>query len=329
MIGRRDFITLLGGAAAWPVSATAQQPTRLRRIGVLMTLAADDPEAQARNAAMLQGLSELGWTIGRNVQIDYRWGVGDPDRYRREAAELIELAPDVILTSGAAGTGALQRVTQTVPVVFVQVTDPVGAGYVASLSQPGGNMTGFTLFEYSTSGKWLELLKQIAPSVTRVAVLRDPSSTTGMGQFAAIQSIAQPLGVELSPVDLRDPGGIERSVEAFARRPNGGLIATSGAYAILQRDLIIMLAARHRLPAIYSYRFFVTSGGLISYGTDSIDPFRRSAGYIDRILRGEKPADLPVQAPTRYETVLNLKTAKALGLNVSPDILVRADEVIE
>jgi putative ABC transport system substrate-binding protein len=327
---RREFITLAGGATAmWPTAARAQQSNRMRRIGALMTLAADDPEAQARNAAFLQGLSELGWTVGRNVQIDYRWGTGDPERYRRQAAELIALAPDVILTNGAAGTGAMQQATQTVPVVFVQVTDPVGAGYVAGLSRPGGNMTGFTLFEYSTSGKWLELLKQIAPNVTRVAVLRDPTTATGLGQFAAIQSVAQPLGVVLSPVGLRDAAEIERAITALARAPNSGLIITSGAFAILHRDLIVALAARHRLPAIYSLRFFVTGGGLISYGTDSIEPYRLAAGYIDRILKGEKPADLPVQAPVKYETVLNMKTAKALGLDVPPTVLVRADEVIE
>jgi putative ABC transport system substrate-binding protein len=326
---RREFITLLGGAAAWPVAARAQQPERMRRIGVLMTLAADDPEAQARNAAFLQALSELGWTVGRNVQIDYRWGVGGTDRYRSRAAELVALAPDVILTSGAAGMGAMQQVTQTMPVVFVQVTDPVGAGYVASLSRPGGNATGFTLFEYSTSGKWLELLKQIAPRVTRVAVLRDPTAATGLGQFAAIQSVAQSLGVELTPVGLRDAGEIERSLAVFGSGSNGGLIVTSGAYGILHRNLIITLAARHRLPAVYSYRFFVAGGGLISYGTDTIDPFRRAAGYVDRILKGEKPGDLPVQAPTKFELVINLKTAKALGLDVSPSLQMGASEVIE
>ena len=327
---RRDLITLLGRAAvAWPLAARAQQPERPRRIGVLMTLAADDPEAQARNAAFLQALSELGWTVGRNVQIDYRWGVADADRYRSRAAELVALAPDVILTNGAAGMAALQQVTQTMPVVFVQVTDPVGAGYVASLARPGGNATGFTLFEYSTSGKWLELLKQIAPGVTRVAVLRDPTAATGLGQFAAIQSVAQSLGVELTPVGLRNADEIERSLAAFGSGSNGGLIVTSGAYAILHRDLIIKLAARHRLPAVYSYRFFVTGGGLISYGTDTIDPFRHAAGYVDRILKGAKPGDLPVEQPTKFDLVINLKTAKALGLAVPPSLLAIADEVIE
>jgi putative ABC transport system substrate-binding protein len=327
---RREFITVLGGAAAaWPLYARAQQGDRMRRIGVLMSLTAEDPEGQVRLTAFLQGLQQLGWTDGRNVRIDTRWGAGDADRSRRYAAELIALAPDVILASGTSTMGPLLRATRTVPIVFTQVTDPVGAGFVDSLARPGGNATGFTLSEYGISGKWLELLKEIAPRVTRVAVLRDPDMAAGSGQLGAIQSVAPSFGVELSPVNVRDAPEIERAVAAFARSPNGGLIVSASGLAIVHRDLIITLAARHRLPAVYFARYFVTGGGLISYGSDNIDPHRRAAGYVDRILKGEKPADLPVQAPTKYELVINLKTAKALGIEVPPMLLARADEVIE
>ena len=330
MIGRREFITLLGGAAAaWPLAARAQQPTRMRRIGVLMTLAADDAEAMARLAAFLQELQQLGWTDNRNVHIDYRWGAGEHERIRRHAAELVALAPEVILANGTAGVGPLLQATRTVPIVFVQVSDPVGAGYVASLARPGGNATGFTLFEYGMSGKLLELLKQIAPSVTRAVVLRDPTQPTGIAQLAAMHSVAPSLGVEVSPVGLRDPDEIERGVAAFARGANGGLIVTAGLLSLVHRDPIIALAARHRLPAVYPYRIFVANGGLMSYGTDSTDSYRRAAGYVDRILKGEKPADLPVQQPTKFDLVINLKTAKALDLEVPPTLLARADEVIE
>ena len=327
---RRDFITMLGGAAAaWPLAARAQQPERMRRIGVLTTLAADDAEAMARLAAFLQALQQLGWTDNRNVHIDYRWGAGEPERIRRNAAEMAALAPDVILANGTAGVGPLLQATRTVPIVFVQVSDPVGAGYVASLARPGGNATGFTLFEYGTSGKWLELLKQIAPSVTRAVVLRDPTQPTGIAQLAAMHSVAPSLGVEVSPIGLRDPDEIERGVAAFARGANGGLIVTAGALSLVHRDLIIALAARHRLPAVYPYRIFVASGGLMSYGTDSTDSYRRAAGYVDRILKGEKAADLPVQQPTKFDLVINLKAAKALGIDIPDKLLALADEVIE
>jgi putative ABC transport system substrate-binding protein len=327
---RRTFITLLGGAAAWPLAARAQQGERVRRIGVLMASAADDLENQARMAAFLQGLAQLGWTEGRNVRIDTRWATTNADDLRRHAAELAALAPDVLVAAtGTATVAPLLQATRTVPIVFVQVTDPVGAGLVESLARPGGNATGFALFEYSTSGKWLELLKQIAPGVTRVAVLRDQASQTGLGQFAAIQSAAPPLGIELRPVGVRDAGEIERRITALAQTSNGGLIATTGAYVLVHRELILALAARHRLPAVYPYRSLVTDGGLISYAPDTIDPYRRAAGYVDRILKGEKPADLPVQAPVKYELVINLKTAKALGLDVPATVLARADEVIE
>jgi len=328
---RRDFITLLGGAAAvWPLAVRAQQAgERMRRIGVLTTLAADDEEAMARLAAFLQALQQLGWTGNRNVHIDYRWGAGEPERIRRHAAELAALAPEVILANGTAGVGPLLQATRTVPIVFVQVSDPVGAGYIASLARPGGNATGFTLFEYGTSGKWLELLKQIAPSVTRAVVLRDPTQPTGIAQLAAMHSVAPSLGVEVSPIGLRDPDEIERGVAAFARGANGGLIVTAGALSLVHRDLIIALAARHRLPAVYPYRIFVASGGLMSYGTDSTDSYRRAAGYVDRILKGEKAADLPVQQPTKFDLVINLKAAKALDLDVPATLLATADEVIE
>ena len=327
---RREFITLLGGAAAaWPLAARAQQGERMRRIGVLLPAAADDPEFQARVGAFLQGLAQLGWTIGRNVRIDTRWATTNAADIRRHAAELAALAPDVILAHGASTVGPLLQATRTVPIVFPVVGDPVGAGFVDSLARPGGNATGFMTFEYSLSGKWLELLKQIAPGVTRVAVLRDPAIASGTGQFGAIQAVAPSLRVEVSPVNVRDAGEIERAVAAFARSSNGGLIVTASALAALHRDLIITLAARHKLPAVYYERYFVAAGGLISYGPDYVDQYRRAAGYVDRILKGEKPADLPVQAPTKYELVINLKTAKALGLDVPPTLLARADEVIE
>jgi ABC-type uncharacterized transport system substrate-binding protein len=328
-IGRRDFITLLGGAAAvWPLAASAQQPGGMRRIGVLMNSTADDAVSQDRLTAFVQGLQELGWTVGRNLQIDYRWGAGNVERYRTFAAELVALTPDILVTVGAPAVEALQRATRTVPIVFISVTDPVGGGLVASLARPGGNTTGFTLSEYGLSGKWLELLKEIAPRVMRAAVLRDPVAV-GIGQFAAIQAVAPSLQVELSPVDVRDAGEIERAVTAFADRPNGALIVTASAFTMIHRELIIALARRHQLPAVYAYRYFVTSGGLISYGPDPIDPYRLAAGYVDRILKGEKPADLPVQFPTRYMLVINLKTAKAIGLDVPATLLARADEVIE
>jgi putative tryptophan/tyrosine transport system substrate-binding protein len=326
---RREFIAGLGSAAAWPVVARAQQGDRVRRIGVLSSIPADEPEATARTAAFLQTLQELGWTDGRNVRVDIRWGIGDPERTRRYIAELLALAPDVILTNGSVGVVPLQQATRTVPIVFVFVTDPVGAGLVESLARPGGNATGFTLFEYSRSGKWLELLKQIAPAVTRAAVLRDPTSTTGLGQFAAIQSAASFLGMELRPIDVRNAGEIERAVTTFAQAPNGGLVLGNTQFAFFHRELIIGLAARHRLPAVYPYRSLVVSGGLVSYGTDAIDQYRKAAGYVDRILRGEKPADLPVQAPTKYEFVINLKTARALGLTIPETLLATANEVIQ
>jgi putative ABC transport system substrate-binding protein len=327
---RREFITLLGGAAAaWPLAAQAQQSERKRRVGVLMGQAADDAEGQERIAAFEQGLQQSGWTNGRNLQIDYRRGAGETNSTRRYADELVALAPDVILASGGTVVGPLLQATRSVPIVFTQTPDPVAAGFVASLARPGGNATGFTTSEYGTSGKWLELLKEIAPGVTRVAVLRDPTIPAGIGQFASIQSVAPSFGVELSPLDVRDASEIERDVTAFARGLNRGLIVTSSGLAAVHRQLIITLAARYQLPAIYSYRYFATGGGLLSYGPDPIDQYRRAAGYVDRILKGEKPADLPVQAPTKYELAINLKTAKALGLTVPPSLLARADEVIE
>ena len=326
---RREFITLLGGAAAWPLAARAQQSERMRRIGVLMPFAADDPEGQARIAALLQELQPLGWTVGRNVRIDYRWSAGDAVNMRKYAAELVALAPDVILTSGAAGAAPLLQATRTVPIVFVLVADPVGAGFVDSLARPGGNATGFTAVEYGFSGKWLELVKQIAPAVTRVAVIRDPAITAGIGMFGAIQSMAPSLGMEVSPVNVRDAGEIERAIATFARSTNGGLIVTASALAFTHRDLIIRLAQQYKLPAVYYSRVFVSAGGLASYGPDNIDQFRHAASYVDRILKSEKPADLPVQQPTKFELAINLKTAKALGLEVPPMLLARADEVIE
>jgi putative ABC transport system substrate-binding protein len=324
---RRAFITLLGGAAAWPLTARAQQPQRMRRIGVLMNLAADDPEGQARIAAFHQGLQEWGWTLGRNARIDVRWSAVDAESSRRYAAEVVGLAPDVILASASAAMGALQQTTRTVPIVFVSIIDPVGAGFVEGLPRPGGNATGFALYEYTLSGKWLELLKEIAPGVTRAAVLRDPTVGSGTGQYAIIQAVAQSLGVELRPMDVR--GEIEHAIVAFAQVPNGGLINAGAPSAGVHRNLVITLAARHQLPAVYPLPYYARSGGLISYGPDIVDQFRRSAAYVDRVLKGEKPADLPVQAPTKYELVINLKTAKALGLTVPDSLLARADEVIE
>jgi ABC-type uncharacterized transport system substrate-binding protein len=327
---RREFISLLGGAAAaWPLAAGAQQRERMRRIGVFMPGVADDPEYEVRIAAFLQGLGELGWIVGRNVRIDYRWGAGDVERYRGIAAELIALSPDVVLVTGYAIASALQNATRSVPIVFANVTDPVGGGLVASLARPGGNVTGFITSEFGFAGKWLELLKEVAPRVTRVVVLRDAAIASQIALFGSIQSVAPSLGVELRPIDTRDAGEIERAVSAFAGEPNGGLIAASGARVLHHRELIVTLAARHRLPAVYAYRAHVMSGGLISYGSDPVDHFRRAAAYVSRILKGEKPADLPVQAPTKYELVINLKTAKALGLEVPPMLLARADEVIE
>jgi putative ABC transport system substrate-binding protein len=329
-VKRREFITLLGGAAAgWPLAARAQQGERVRRIGVLINLAADDPEGHARITAFAQGLQEAGWTTGRNVRIDYRWGGAGADAMAKYAAELVALAPDVILAATSVSVAALQQTTRTIPIVFVQVIDPVSAGFVASLARPGGNATGFTIIEFGFSGKWLELLKEIAPRITRAAVIRDPTVAAQMGQMGAIQSVAPSLGVELRPVEARDAGEIERAVTAFARSGNGGLIVLSGNGSLAHRDLIIALAARERLPAVYSDRVFVAGGGLISYDTNRTEQYRRAAGYVDRILKGEKPADLPVQAPTKYELVINLKTAKALGLEVPPTLLARADEVIE
>jgi putative tryptophan/tyrosine transport system substrate-binding protein len=329
-VNRRDFITLLGGAAAWPVAARAQQPERMRRIGILLPAAADDPAWQAWVGAFLQALGELGWTIGRNVRIDTRWAGANAAEIRRHAAELAALAPDVILAAGTSTVGPLLQATRTVPVVFPNVGDPLGAGFVESLARPGGNATGFLAFEYSLSGKWLELLKETAPGVTRVAVLRDPATPSGVGQFSVIQAVAPPLRVEVNPINMRrDAGEIERAIAAFAGSPNGGLILTAAALSLLHHNLIVTLAARHKLPAVYAYRNIVTAGGLISYGADYTDQYRRAAGYVDRILKGEKPADLPVQAPTKYELVINLKTAKALGLTIPPTLLARADEVIE
>jgi putative tryptophan/tyrosine transport system substrate-binding protein len=329
-VKRRQFIALLGVAAAvWPTVVRAQQPERIRLIGVLSPLPVDDPEAKARMEAFLQALAQLGWVDGRNVRIDARWGDGDTDRIRRYAAELVALAPDVILATATAAVAPLQQATRTVPIVFASVIDPVGAGFVRSLARPGGNTTGIAIYEYSISGKWLELLKQIAPGVTRAAVLRDPAIASGIGQFAAIQGAAPPFGVEVSPVSVRDAGEIERDITEFARASNGGLIVTGALRVNVNRDLIIALAARHRLPAVYSDRVLVVRGGLISYGPDRVESHRRAAGYVDRILKGEKPTDLPVQAPTKYELVINLKTAKALDLTIPPSLLARADEVIE
>jgi putative ABC transport system substrate-binding protein len=328
---RREFIRLLGGTAvAWPLATRAQQDERMRRMGVLMNTAADEPEAQARLTAFMQGLQELGWAVGRNLRVDYRWSAvpGDFGRLQKDAAELVALRPEVILAGVGATTPALQQTTHTIPVVMAQGIDPVGNGYVESLARPGGNTTGFIQFEYSLAGKWMELLKEVEPGVTRVGVLREPAAA-GIGQWTMIQAVAQSLGAELKPIDARDPEELERSISAFARVSNGGLIVAVSAAALTHRDLIIALATRHRLPTVYSYRVFVTYGGLMTYGPDIPSQYRRAAGYVDRILKGEKPADLPVQAPTKYELVINLKTAKALGIDMPPTLLARADEVIE
>jgi len=328
-IRRRKFLATLGGAAAWPLAARAQHGERVRRIGVFMNTAADDPAGQARLLAFAQTLAQSDWTDGRNVRMDIRWGAGDAERIRRYAAELVALAPDVILASGTTTLGPLRQVSRTVPTVFTGVGDAVGAGFVDSLARPGGNVTGFIAFEFSISGKWLELLKEIAPGVTRAVVLRDTELSSGASQFAVIQALAPSLRVEVNPVNVSGAAEIERAVAAFARTPNGGLIVTGGGRIRFHRDLIVKLAARHKLPAVYYDRVFVGSGGLISYGPDYVDQFRRAAGYVDRILKGEKPADLPVQAPTKYELVINLKTAKALGIEMPASVLATADEVIE
>jgi putative ABC transport system substrate-binding protein len=328
---RREFIKLLGGGAAiaWPLAARAQQGERVRRIGVLLVAAMNDAEYQARVGAFQQALALLGWNIGRNMRIDIRWATTNAADIRRHAAELVALAPDVLLAHGAGPVGALLQVSRTVPIVFPILGDPVAAGYVDSLARPGGNVTGFMNFEYSMGGKWLELLKQIAPNLTRAAVLRDTTEGSGTSQFAAIQAVAPSLRVDVKPFNIRDPGEIERDIEAFAHSPGGGLIVTAGAAAALHRDLIIKVAARHKVPTVYFDRAFVAAGGLISYGVDLIDQYRKAASYVDRILKGEMPADLPVQAPTKYELVINLKTAKALGITVPLILQQRADEVIE
>jgi len=326
---RRNFITLLGGAAAACLrTAHAQQPNRMRRIGILTQGAASDPETAARVTAFVQGLQEAGWSVGRNARIEYRWGTGDNALIRKYAAELITLAPDIILAAGGAVVRPLLDLTSTVPIVF-DALDPVAAGFVESLARPGGNATGFTQFEFSLSGKWLELLKQIAPHITRVAVLRDPTVSASLAQFSSIQAVASPLAVELFPIDDRNPAAIERGIGAFVRGMNNGLILTQSPSADLNRDQIITLAARHKIPAVYAFRYYAMAGGLTSYGPDRIDVYRHAASYVDRILKGEKPADLPVQAPTKFETVINLKTAKALGLTVPPNLLATADDVIE
>jgi len=329
-VKRREFIALVGGAAlAGPLAARAQQPDRMRRIGVLMPSATEDSEAKARVAAFLQGLQELGWTDGRNIRIEYRWGSGDARRVPKYAEELVALAPDVILAQGSSTAGPLLQATRAIPIVFVIVPDPVSAGFVDSLARPGGNATGFLMFEYGTSAKWLELLKQIAPGVMQVAVIRDPTLTASVAQLAAIQSVAPSFRVELTPVNVRDAGEIERGITTFAGRSKGGLIVTASPLATAHRDLIIELAARHKLPAVYFERYCVTGGGLMSYGPHFVDQFRQAAGYVDRILRGEKPSDLPVQAPIKYELVINLTTAKALNLSVPSTLLATADAVIE
>jgi putative ABC transport system substrate-binding protein len=327
---RREFITLLGGAAAaWPVAARAQQASAMRRVGVLIGAAADDSIGQARIAAFQGGLQQLGWTRDRNVRFDMRWASVDAENYRKYAAELVALEPDVILASSGAVVGPLRRATRTIPIVFTETSDPVGAGFVESLSRPGGNITGFLSFEYGMGGKWLELLKQIAPHITRTAVLRDAAIPSGTGQWGAIQSVAPSMGVELRAVDVHDPDEIERTITAFARASNGGMIVTASALTLHYRNLLIALAARHKLPTVYFLRGCVTAGGLASYGADTLDLHRRAASYVDRVLKGEKPADLRVQAPTKYELVINLNTAKVMGLEVPPTLLARADEVIE
>jgi putative tryptophan/tyrosine transport system substrate-binding protein len=326
---RREFIALAGCAAAWPAAARAQQRDRARRVAFLLPRTPDDVESQVRIGALLQGLQQLGWSIGTNLRVDYRWAGPNPDVIRKHATELVALAPDVIVAHGTSTLGPLLDATRTIPLVFPIASDPVGGGVVESLAHPGGNATGFSVNEYGLGGKWLELLKEIAPSVTRAAILRDSRLTAGTGQFGAMQSVAPSLGVELHPINVKEPKEIERAVVAFARDPNRGLIVPNGPAGAVYRDLIIGLAARHKLPAVYFERSFVVAGGLISYGADFVDQYRRAAGYVDRILKGEKPADLPVQAPTKYELVINLKTAKTLGLDLPATVLARADEVIE
>jgi putative ABC transport system substrate-binding protein len=328
-LGRRQFVTLLGGAVAWPIGAYAQLGTRMRRIGAMMLLAEDDPQQKAWTEAFLQGLREAGWTDRSNIQIDYRWGARDAARARRYAAELVALAPDVILAPGSAGLGPMLQATRDIPIVFVHVPDPVGAGFVDSLAKPGGNATGFLLYEYATSAKWLELLKQIAPGVTRVAIIREPAITAGIGQWSAIQAVAPSAGVEVVPVNVRDAAEIERTLGVFARSANGGLIVTGSALATTHRDLIIGLAALHKLPAVYYDRLFVAAGGLLSYGVDMTDQYHRAAAYVDRILKGAKPADLPVRAPVKFDLAVNLKTAKALGIELPSMLLAQANNVIE
>jgi putative ABC transport system substrate-binding protein len=328
-VTRREFVRLLGGTAvAWPLVARAQQPERMRRIGVLLNLHENDPRGKAAVTAFVQRLKELGWTESRNVHLDIRWGGDDTDRYRQYARELVGLLPDLVLGSSSAVVAVLQQVSRTVPIVFVAVVDPIGAGLIESMARPGGNTTGFIAFEYAIGAKWLELLKEISPSVTRAAVLRDPTIAAGIGQFAAIQAVV-PIGIELSAVGLQDAGAIEPAVAAFARGSNGGLVVTASPFGANYPGAIAGLAARYKLPAVYPFRYFVSAGGLISYGPDTNDQYRPAAGYVDRILKGEKPADLPVQAPTKYELVINLKTAKALGLDLPASVLARADEVIE
>jgi putative ABC transport system substrate-binding protein len=326
---RRAFISLLAGAVVWPVVTRAQQSERMRRIGVLMFLAEDDPRAKVRIAAFIEGLQQLDWTVGRNMQIEIRWSASDPVLTRKYAAELTTIAPDVIFATGSESTAALREATRTLPIVFMGVTDPVGAGYVASLPRPGGNATGFTFVEYGMSGKWLELLKEIAPRVTRAAILRDPTLPAGIGQLGAIQALAPSLGIATTPIDVRDASQIEHAIADFSRTPNSGLVVPTSPIAVVNRKLIITMAAKHRLPAVYFQNEFTKDGGLISYGPDAVAQYRQAASYVDRILKGEKPADLPVQAPTKYELAINLKTAKALGLTVPSSLLARVDEVIE
>jgi putative ABC transport system substrate-binding protein len=327
-VRRRDVIRAIAGAAAWPIMARAQPAERVRHVGVLMPFVANDPEAQARSRILEQSLGELGWTVGRDLQIDYRAGGGELAIIRRYAVELAALAPDVIVAVGSATIGPVQQAAGSIPIIFVNVVDPVGSGFVQSLARPGGNVTGFTNFEYSMSGKWVELLKQIMPQMVRVAVLRDPTTAAGIGQFSAIQAVAQPLGIELTPLNVRDTGEIERGIAAFARLGKGGLIVTSSRTAF-RRDLFIKLAARHKLPAVYPYRYYAEDGGLLSYGPDPHDMMRHAAAYIDRILKGDKPAEMPVQSPTKYQLVINLRTAKALGIAIPAPLLARADEVME
>jgi putative ABC transport system substrate-binding protein len=329
---RRDFVrAIIGSATGWPLTLLAQEskPKPMRRVGALLPYNPNDPQAQNRNAAFLQALQQLGWTVGQNVQIDYRWSAGKEDDTRKYAAELVALAPDVIFVAGSAAVEPLRRATRTVPIVFVQVLDPVGAGFVASLARPGGNITGFTPFDFSIAAKWLALLKEIAPNTTRAAVLRDPDITAGIGQWATIQSVSSSLGIEVSPISLVNAAEMESALATFASIPNGGLIATGSALTVVRRDLIIALAARYKLPAVYYEQYYVAAGGLMSYGSNSVELFRLAAAYIDRILKGEKPADLPVQSATKYELVINLKTAKALGIDVPSSLLARTDNVIE